>query len=79
MSYCGITQLFERGMTAAGVNPTRTSFTTALQGIGTFTMAYGGLGSFGPGKFDAADSVRRVTFRASCSCWLPIDDFRTPG
>ena len=76
VSSCGIVALFERGMNAAGVNPTRASLSAALQGIGTFDVAFSGAGSFGPGKFDAPDVARRVTWRASCRCWLPIDDFR---
>lgn len=76
VSYCGIMRLFEQGMLAAGVNPTRAGLSAALQDLGTFQLAFGSTGSFGPGKFDAPDTVRRVTWRANCRCWLPIDEFR---
>jgi ABC-type branched-subunit amino acid transport system substrate-binding protein len=76
VSYCGILRLFEQGMARAGPNPTRAGFSAALQGLGSFPMAFGATGSFGPGKLDAADSVRRVTWRKSCTCWLPTDGFR---
>jgi ABC-type branched-subunit amino acid transport system substrate-binding protein len=76
VSYCGILRLFEQAMTRAGPNPTRAGFTAALQSIGSFQLAFGSTGSFGPGKPDAPDAVRRVTWRKSCTCWLPIDGFR---
>jgi ABC-type branched-subunit amino acid transport system substrate-binding protein len=76
VSACGIVRLFERGMTGAGPNPTRATLSQALQGLGTFEVPYGATGSFGPGKFDAPDSTRRVRWQLECKCWLPVDEFR---
>ncbi len=74
--YCGITRLFEQAMNGAGVNPTRASFSPAHAAHRVVPGAVRLDGSFGPGKFDAPDTVRRVTWRVSCKCWLPIDEFR---
>jgi ABC-type branched-subunit amino acid transport system substrate-binding protein len=76
---CGIVGLFERGFGGAGPNPTRATFSQALQAIGQFAVPYGSTGSFAPGKFDAPDTTRRVGWRLSCKCWLPIDDFQPTG
>lgn len=72
---CGITDLFARGMAAAGVNPTRGSFTDALQNLGEFPLPFGDRGSFRPGKFDAPDSIRQVRWDLDCRCWLPTSAF----
>ena len=80
LTWCGIVRLFERATAAAGVNPTRASVSQALQRIGRFDVPFGSTGSFGPGKFDAPDTIRRVSWRADCRCWLPIDQFQlTPS
>lgn len=76
VSACGIVGLFERGMAAAGANPTRETLSRALQQLGAFDVPYGASGSFGPGKFDAPDSTRRVTWKRDCTCWLPVDGFQ---
>lgn len=76
VSACGIVSLFERGMTGAGVNPTRVTLSEALQGLGRFDVPYGATGSFGPGKFDAPDATRQVGWQHACTCWQPVDEFR---
>lgn len=78
VSACGIVALFERGMVGAGSNPTRATLSQALQALGTFDVPYGSTGSFRPGKFDAPDSTRRVSWHLDCRCWMPVDDFRAP-
>lgn len=75
---CGITNLFARGMAAAGPNPTRDSFSQALQNLGEFPLPFGDRGSFRPGKFDAPDSTRQVRWSLDCKCWLPTSGF-TPA
>jgi ABC-type branched-subunit amino acid transport system substrate-binding protein len=73
---CGIVNLFAQGMTAAGPNPTRDGLSQALQHLGSFQVPYGPQGSFRPGKFDAPDETRRVTWKADCKCWLPTSNFQ---
>jgi ABC-type branched-subunit amino acid transport system substrate-binding protein len=73
---CGIMNEFVAGMRTAGVNPTRTLLSQALQGIGRWSVPYSGDGSWGPNKFDAPDVVRRASWHADCKCWLPVGPFR---
>ncbi len=68
---CGILNLFVKGATNAGADLTTSSLSKGMQAIGQFPMPYGSVGSFGPGKFDAPDSTRKVIWRYSCKCWLP--------
>lgn len=76
---CGILEQFTRGMNTAGINPTRSTLSTALQGLGVFDVPFSGEGSWRPGKFDAPDVVRRTTWKGDCRCWIPVAPFtRTP-
>lgn len=76
---CGITGLFERGMAAAGANPTRASFSQAMQHLGRVQVPFGDVGSFGPGKYDAPDTARRVVWKLDCRCWMPAGPFKATG
>ncbi|HWE66776.1 MAG TPA: ABC transporter substrate-binding protein [Acidimicrobiales bacterium] len=72
---CGILNLFVKGATNAGANLTRAGLSQGMQKIGSFAMPYGSTGSFGPGKFDAPASTRKVIWRYNCKCWLPDGPF----
>lgn len=72
---CGILDLFVRGFLAAGPNPTQVSFTGAMAAIGAFDGPYTGASSFAPGKTDAPDVIRSVSFDGGCRCWMPTGPF----
>ena len=72
---CGILNEFDVAMNAAGVNPTRKLLSNALQGIGSWNVPFSGAGSWGPGKFDAPDVVRRAAWASGCKCWVPKGPF----
>lgn len=72
---CGILDQFAIGFSRAGANPTQTTFTEALTGIGEFQSPYSGLSSYFPGKTDAPDVIRRVSWSKGCQCWTPQTDF----
>ena len=76
MSGCNQIRLLVRGATAAGIELTRTRFSAGMQSLGAFPQAYAGGGSFGSGKFDAADYIRTVRSDMECKCWKPADGFR---
>jgi ABC-type branched-subunit amino acid transport system substrate-binding protein len=72
---CGIMRELVEGMVRAGVNPTRTLLSSALQSIGAWDVPYSGAGSWGRNKFDAPDVTRRGTWKADCRCWIPVGPF----
>jgi ABC-type branched-subunit amino acid transport system substrate-binding protein len=72
---CGILAEFDQAMATAGPNPTRTLLSHALQGIGSWNVPFSGAGSWGPGKFDAPDVVRRGVWQSGCKCWVPNGPF----
>jgi ABC-type branched-subunit amino acid transport system substrate-binding protein len=72
---CGILNEFDVAMNAAGVNPTRKLLSSALQGIGSWNVPFSGAGSWGAGKFDAPDVVRRAAWASGCKCWVPKGPF----
>lgn len=72
---CGILNQFVTGMVGAGINPTRTALSKALQAIGSWDVPFSGAGSWRPGKFDAPDVVRRGTWKSDCRCWVPVGPF----
>lgn len=76
MTTCDIVERFAAAARAAGPELTRDRLVGALQGLGAFQQPYTGGGSFGPGKFDAADYVRVKRWAASCRCFTVIEDFR---
>jgi hypothetical protein len=72
---CGLLNLFVQGATSAGPSLTRAGLSAGLQKITSFALPYGDQGGFGPGKFDAPASTRKVVWRYSCKCWLPDGPF----
>ena len=72
---CGILTEFDQAMAAAGANPTRRLLSQALQAIGVWNVPFSGAGSWGPGKFDAPDVVRRALWHSDCKCWVPAGPF----
>jgi len=77
LGVCGLMQQFEVAARLAGPALTRDGFSQSLRRQHDVTMPFfGGTGSYGPAKFDAADSLRTVKASTKCQCWLPVDDFR---
>jgi ABC-type branched-subunit amino acid transport system substrate-binding protein len=75
---CGLVDLVVRAATASGPELTRVKFVDGLQQIGRIPYPlYGGF-SYGPGKFDGADSIRTLVSDSSCGCWMPQGDFVEP-
>jgi ABC-type branched-subunit amino acid transport system substrate-binding protein len=75
LTACGILTEFTQGLSLAGTNPTRSTLSGALQGIGSFNVPFSGAGSWSRNKFDAPDVVRRATWQAACKCWQPAGPF----
>lgn len=72
---CSTVDVIAQGLEHAGDELTTATFSGGMQSVGEFQMGYGGTGSFGPGKYDAADEVRLVDFDHDCKCWVPRGDF----
>ncbi|MHB8465756.1 MAG: ABC transporter substrate-binding protein [Acidimicrobiales bacterium] len=75
---CGLVEVLARGARGAGTTLTRANYTTALQQIGSIAYPYFGGFSYRPGKRDGTDPVRLITYRQSCTCWVPASDFVPP-
>ena len=76
MGVCGLMQQFELAARLAGPSLTRDRFSLALRQQTNIAMPFfGGSASYGPAKFDAADSLRMVKASTSCSCWIPVGEF----
>jgi len=65
--------IFQLAMTAAGVNPTRTSFIESVLNLGEVPLALagGGTGLFAPGKPYAANAVHTVKITAAAADTAP--------
>ncbi len=73
---CELLGLLRQGLEGAGEQPTRGSFITAMEDIGSFTTSGGGTGSFGPDKHTMPDQVRLVRFDLDgCGCWVADGDW----
>jgi len=75
LAVCGVLQVFERGLVAAGTNPTRGSFVNAIGSLGGFGNPAYGASSFTPNRYDAPEVVRISRAFANCKCWRPQTDF----
>lgn len=76
MTTCDIVERFAAAARTAGPDLTRDRLVGALQSLGAFQQPYTGGGSFGSGKFDAADYVRVKRWGAACRCFTVVEDFR---
>ena len=84
---CGMIDLFVRAAVGSGAELTRGGWVDGVQRIGAIDYPnFGGI-SFAAGKFDGADPIRTIAFRASCAagtggrqgpCWMPRTPFRAP-
>jgi ABC-type branched-subunit amino acid transport system substrate-binding protein len=73
---CAEVQLFERGARGAGPRLDRRTFSAGVARIGAIDLPGYGASSFGPGKYDGADTARVVDFTGSCRCWTPYPGSR---
>jgi ABC-type branched-subunit amino acid transport system substrate-binding protein len=73
---CALTRLVARGAAAAGADLTRDRFSAGMQGLGEVPLPTFHGGSFAQGKFDAADFVRPLRWRADCTCHVPAGEPR---
>lgn len=76
VSNCTTFKAFVGAATNAGRGLTPTSLRHGVEAIGPFPMSVWGGGSFGPGKYDAADPTRTSEWRVDCRCLIPTSDFR---
>ena len=74
LAVCGLTTVLQRGVEAAGVNPTRDSFVRAVGGIGAFSNPAYGPSAFTSSRYDAPEAVRISRAFLSCKCWKPQTD-----
>lgn len=79
MAACDLVRLFEQLATRAGAELTRDRLAAARNQLGRYPSIVMSTGSFGPRKFDMADSVRSQRWTFDCKCWNPVDDFHRPG
>lgn len=73
---CSIVTILRRGLEQTGPQLTVETFVGGTQRIGRMQLGGFGGGSLVPQRPDAADHVRTMRWSASCTCSLPIDDFR---
>jgi ABC-type branched-subunit amino acid transport system substrate-binding protein len=77
---CALVGLFESAATKAGSKLTGASFVKALSTLRDFDIGGGAKGSYGPGRYDAPDAIRKLKLKESCtapdsegkSCWVPV-------
>lgn len=73
---CELLELLRQGLEGAGEQPTRESFISAMEGIGSFTTSGGGKASYGADKHTMPDQVRLVRFDLDgCGCWVADGDW----
>ena len=75
---CGVVDIFARGARAAGTTLTRAAYVAGLQQIGAVGYPYFGGFSYRPGKRDGTDPIRLITYKSSCTCWVPAGNFLAP-
>lgn len=84
---CGMVDLFIRAAVGAGPELTRNRWTSSMQRVGAIAYPNFGGVSFAARKFDGADAIRAIEFKASCAppsggsegpCWMPRGSFRPP-
>jgi hypothetical protein len=73
---CLLVTDFVRAATAVGPTLTRAAIPREYERFGTFEIPGAPPGSFGPGKYDAADYVRTIQWKASCKCWNIVSPYR---
>ena len=76
LASCAVVQLLTIGLNGAGPNPTRATFTAALDGAGEFAVTGFGRALLQPGHLDAADDVEVAAGHADCQCWYAVDGYR---
>lgn len=72
---CAIVEYLVVGLRRAGADLSPSSFSNGLRSAGILDVSYFGGAAF-TNRFDAADAVRTMRWRADCKCVTPIDDFR---
>jgi ABC-type branched-subunit amino acid transport system substrate-binding protein len=75
VTICNQLDLVLRGVRAAGENPTRDAFRSALTQLSNIHLGFGGDGGFTEGKQDAADEFRVVQYQASAKAFVPVDGY----
>lgn len=81
---CMLLDMVVASATKVGPDLTRPKLVAATQQLGPVPLPTFGGGSFGPGKYDAADLFREAKYQASCGegggagrgCWMPFSEFR---
>jgi hypothetical protein len=73
---CALIQVLTMGLSGAGPNPTRVTFTNALANLGAFPLPGFGRGYLIAPRLDAADDVSVVQARGDCMCFVTVDGFR---
>ena len=82
ISACSLVQSFVAGMQGAGLNPTRSSFSSALAQRGGFDNPGFGASSFTPDRTNGPTQVRIARAFADCGdgsakpCWKPLEGFQ---
>ena len=73
---CAIHNMLVRGLQGAVSQLTVDNFSAQMQRLGPLQLGGFGGADLSPGRFDAANAIRTVVWRASCKCLMPVDDFR---
>jgi len=76
---CAVVQMITMGLTGAGPNPTRATFSSALARAGSFSVPGFWRGLLAPGRLDVADEVSLVVGHADCECYFVADGLRPAG
>jgi ABC-type branched-subunit amino acid transport system substrate-binding protein len=76
LSLCDNFLLFLDAVRAAGTNPTRAGWRTAVTQLGTRSSAVFGPSRFGPDKLTGSDTVHTIIWRRDCRCWRSVSPLR---
>jgi ABC-type branched-subunit amino acid transport system substrate-binding protein len=65
-----------KAIRAVGPDLKRAAIPRQYESLGTFEIPLAPPGSFAKGKYDAADYVRTIQWKASCKCWNIVSPYR---
>lgn len=61
---------------AAGTNLTRAGWAATVPTLAPFEAALTPSVDYAPGRYDGGQSVAIIEWRASCKCWVQVEDYR---
>jgi ABC-type branched-subunit amino acid transport system substrate-binding protein len=73
---CAVVRVFTAAAERAGVQITRGRFGGAFGVLGRFETPFMMPANFGGNRLDGLEAIHTLVWRADCSCFSPVDDYR---